>query len=87
MERGLANPETAERTHLWVAFWGFALTAVFIVGGVAHALTAATLFQSIVGILLAVFSWLPALFGIVGLLAFRDERAKRRSDADRPKLS
>jgi uncharacterized membrane protein YccF (DUF307 family) len=83
LERGSADPETAARTHLWVAFLGFALAAVFIVGGVAHALTAATLFQSILGILLAVCSWLPALFGIVGVLAFREQRAKKRSELSR----
>jgi hypothetical protein len=75
LESRLGDPDTALRTYVWTAVGGFALAAIVLSEGVIHALGAPTGGQMFVGIVLAITSFVPAAFGVSGVLGVRDERA------------
>lgn len=77
LESRLGDPETALRTYAWTAVGGFALAAIVLSVGVNHAFEANTGGQVFLGIVLAITSFVPATFGISGVIGVREERASR----------
>lgn len=79
-ERRLADPATAESMFFHTTVVAFTLTVVFIAVGVGHALWAPTMRQSIAGIILALCAPVSAVVAVGGVIAIREERARKRSE-------